>query len=87
MSPPIAIVSYIPFLIVPTGLQLRFKVGVSVELPSGDYSTENLNHQSFFEFLLSGGEAYGVAPQDRFNLQAYVYFSCRHLAVASDPLI
>ncbi|PPQ73012.1 hypothetical protein CVT24_001401 [Panaeolus cyanescens] len=70
MSPPIAIVSS-SLLVVVNSLEHIFQVGVSVELPSGDYSTENLNHQTFFEFLLSGGEAYGVAPSDRFNLQAW----------------
>ncbi|KAF8154856.1 hypothetical protein B0H34DRAFT_540683 [Crassisporium funariophilum] len=46
-------------------------VGVSVELPSGSYSTENLDHASFFEFLLSSGEAYEPIPAERFNLDAW----------------
>ncbi|KAF8898051.1 hypothetical protein CPB84DRAFT_1748061 [Gymnopilus junonius] len=46
-------------------------VGVSVELPSGGYSTENLDHKTFFDFLLSSGEAYEEIPSDRFNVEAW----------------
>ncbi|KAF4610126.1 hypothetical protein D9613_010407 [Agrocybe pediades] len=46
-------------------------VGISVEIPSGSYAPENLDHKSFFEFLLSGGEAYEEMPSDRFNVEAW----------------
>ncbi|CAA7270507.1 unnamed protein product [Cyclocybe aegerita] len=46
-------------------------VGISVELPSGSYASENLDHKSFFEFLLSSGESYEPMPSDRFNIEAW----------------
>ncbi|KDR73164.1 hypothetical protein GALMADRAFT_158296 [Galerina marginata CBS 339.88] len=46
-------------------------VGVSVELPSGGHSAENFDHKSFFEFLLSSGEAYEEMPSGRFNVEAW----------------
>ncbi|KAG2004326.1 CurK protein, variant 2 [Coprinopsis cinerea AmutBmut pab1-1] len=46
-------------------------VGVSVELPSGVYSDENLDHHSFFEFLFNSGNAYEELPTNRFNFEAW----------------
>jgi hypothetical protein len=46
------------------------QVGIAVELPSGAYSSENLDHQGFFDFLLNSGESYEPIPQDRFNASA-----------------
>ncbi|TFK24574.1 hypothetical protein FA15DRAFT_756455 [Coprinopsis marcescibilis] len=46
-------------------------VGLSVELPSGNYSTENLDHASFFDFLLNSGNAYEDIPSNRFNIEAW----------------
>ncbi|TFY60143.1 hypothetical protein EVJ58_g5333 [Rhodofomes roseus] len=42
--------------------------GIAAELPSGSWSSTNLDHKSFFEFLLSGGEAYEKVPIERFNI-------------------
>ncbi|KAJ6512896.1 hypothetical protein C8R45DRAFT_1206846 [Mycena sanguinolenta] len=46
-------------------------VGISAELPSGDYAEENLNHETFFRFLLEGGQAYQKIPMERFNAEAW----------------
>ncbi|KAJ3513618.1 hypothetical protein NLJ89_g2846 [Agrocybe chaxingu] len=46
-------------------------VGISVELPSGSYSAENLDHKAFFEFLLASGESYEQMPSERFNVEAW----------------
>lgn len=72
MSSPIAIVSCSSRSPPPRDSPFSIKVGVSVELPSGSYSPENLDHKSFFEFLLSSGEAYEDIPSDRFNIEACV---------------
>ncbi|KAF9262405.1 beta-ketoacyl synthase, partial [Marasmius fiardii PR-910] len=45
-------------------------VGISAELPSGSLD-HNLDHEAFFEFLLNKGEAYGLVPADRFNIQTW----------------
>ncbi|KAH9840927.1 ketoacyl-synt-domain-containing protein [Rhodofomes roseus] len=45
-------------------------VGIAAELPSGAFSSVNLDHKAFFEFLLAGGEAYEKIPIDRFNIHA-----------------
>ncbi|KZT66074.1 hypothetical protein DAEQUDRAFT_752280 [Daedalea quercina L-15889] len=42
--------------------------GIAAELPSGSWSATNLDHKAFFEFLLSGGEAYEKVPVERFNI-------------------
>ncbi|OCH84204.1 putative polyketide synthase [Obba rivulosa] len=46
-------------------------VGISAELPSGSYSQQNLDHESFYEFLMNYGEAYEQIPRDRFNVEAW----------------
>ncbi|KAJ7663055.1 hypothetical protein B0H17DRAFT_892904, partial [Mycena rosella] len=46
-------------------------VGILVELPSGAYSNTNLDHASFFKFLLEKGQAYEDVPSDRFNIEAW----------------
>ncbi|KAJ6539604.1 hypothetical protein B0H19DRAFT_1382247 [Mycena capillaripes] len=44
-------------------------VGISAELPGG---TElNLDHEGFFEFLLTKGEAYEDFPAEKFNIDAW----------------
>ncbi|KAH9918099.1 ketoacyl-synt-domain-containing protein [Fomitopsis serialis] len=43
-------------------------VGIAAELPSGDWSESNLDYNSFYDFLLQGGEAYEKMPADRFNM-------------------
>ncbi|KAI0731474.1 ketoacyl-synt-domain-containing protein [Fomitopsis betulina] len=42
--------------------------GIAAELPSGSWSSTNLDHKAFFEFLLSGGESYEKIPIERFNI-------------------
>ncbi|GJJ15309.1 Type I Iterative PKS [Clathrus columnatus] len=46
-------------------------IGVSAELPSG--GALNLDFDSFWPFLLRGGEAYSPIPQDRFNHENFSY--------------
>ncbi|KAF7363153.1 putative polyketide synthase [Mycena venus] len=46
-------------------------VGISADLPSGAYSDTNLDHTSFFNFLLNSGEAYETIPSTRFNIDAW----------------
>ncbi|OSX62618.1 hypothetical protein POSPLADRAFT_1141091 [Postia placenta MAD-698-R-SB12] len=46
-------------------------VGISAELPSGTYSKANLEHSSFFDFLLNGEESYECMPDGRFNVEAW----------------
>ncbi|KAI0060607.1 polyketide synthase [Artomyces pyxidatus] len=45
-------------------------VGIAAELPSGHWSSTNLNYDSFFQFLLESGEAYETIPAERFNIMA-----------------
>ncbi|KAJ6492508.1 ketoacyl-synt-domain-containing protein [Mycena vitilis] len=45
-------------------------VGIAAELPSGTYSDENLDYQSFAKFLFDKGESYEKIPQNRFNIDA-----------------
>ncbi|KAF8161949.1 hypothetical protein K438DRAFT_2070439 [Mycena galopus ATCC 62051] len=42
-------------------------VGISVEIPSGTTDHNNLNHDSFFKFLLEKGQSYEPFPPDRFK--------------------
>ncbi|KAF7358095.1 putative polyketide synthase [Mycena venus] len=42
-------------------------VGISAELPSGIHSEKNLDHNSFFEFLLDSKESYEPMPSTRFD--------------------
>ncbi|KAJ7464985.1 putative polyketide synthase [Mycena galericulata] len=44
-------------------------VGISVEIPSGADSAKNLNHESFFEFLLNKRQAYEKFPPERFGYE------------------
>ncbi|KAF8192401.1 hypothetical protein K438DRAFT_2135640 [Mycena galopus ATCC 62051] len=46
-------------------------VGISAALPSGAYSETNLDHASFFDFLLRSGESYEPIPSTRFNIEAW----------------
>ncbi len=48
------------------------QVGIAAELPSGAWSDTNLDHRSFFRFLLDRGEAYERIPLERFNIHTYV---------------
>ncbi|KZT71132.1 ketoacyl-synt-domain-containing protein [Daedalea quercina L-15889] len=43
-------------------------VGVAAELPSGSWSQRNLDYNSFYDFLLQGGEAYEKIPLERFSI-------------------
>ncbi|KAF7299452.1 Polyketide synthase [Mycena indigotica] len=42
-------------------------VGISVEFPSGQHSTSNLDHEAFFQFLLDKKESYEKFPTTRFK--------------------
>ncbi|KAJ7343998.1 beta-ketoacyl synthase [Mycena albidolilacea] len=46
-------------------------IGISAELPSGNITESNLDHESFFQFLLEKGEAYEEVPANRFNIDAW----------------
>ncbi|KAJ7839259.1 beta-ketoacyl synthase, partial [Mycena olivaceomarginata] len=46
-------------------------VGISAELPSGTHSETNLDHNSFFDFLLNSRESYESMPSTRFNVEAW----------------
>ncbi|KAJ7153578.1 polyketide synthase [Mycena crocata] len=46
-------------------------VGISAEFPSGTLSETNFDHQSFFDFLLSGKDAAERVPADRFNIDGW----------------
>ncbi|KAJ7751452.1 putative polyketide synthase [Mycena metata] len=46
-------------------------VGIAVELPSGHCAQTNLNHDEFFNFLLSKKQAYQEFPSDRFGADVY----------------
>ncbi|KAL6298494.1 putative polyketide synthase [Sparassis latifolia] len=46
-------------------------VGISAELPSGSYSQDNLDHESFFEFLMTRGQSYERLPSSRFNIDSW----------------
>ncbi|KAJ6466074.1 putative polyketide synthase, partial [Mycena vitilis] len=46
-------------------------VGIAAELPSGTYSEINLDHSSFFEFLMSFGESYEGIPSTRMDIEAW----------------
>ncbi|THU95611.1 hypothetical protein K435DRAFT_859397 [Dendrothele bispora CBS 962.96] len=47
-------------------------VGISVEIPGGTWSEKNLDHASFFEFLLKSGQSYTKIPGNRFNVDAWL---------------
>ncbi|KAJ6464062.1 putative polyketide synthase [Mycena sanguinolenta] len=46
-------------------------VGISAELPSGTYSESNLDHSSFWEFLIDAGESYERIPSTRFDIETW----------------
>ncbi|KAJ7622843.1 polyketide synthase [Mycena polygramma] len=46
-------------------------VGISAEFPSGTLSENNFDHQSFFDFLLTGQDAAERVPKDRFNIDGW----------------
>ncbi|KAJ7278022.1 putative polyketide synthase [Mycena rebaudengoi] len=46
-------------------------VGISAELPSGTYSESNLDHSSFWEFLINAGESYERIPSTRFDIETW----------------
>ncbi|KAJ8514907.1 hypothetical protein ONZ45_g7609 [Pleurotus djamor] len=46
-------------------------VGISAELPSGSTSSINLNHHSFYDFLVAGGQSYEDIPSERLNINAW----------------
>ena len=68
---PIAIVSERP-LYLSLLLPHYFKVGIAAQLPSGVWAETNLDYDTFFDFLLEKGQAYGPIPMSRFNIQGYV---------------
>ncbi|KAI0068533.1 polyketide synthase, partial [Artomyces pyxidatus] len=45
-------------------------VGIAAELPSGSWSTNNLDYNSLFQFLCEYGESYERIPEERFNITA-----------------
>ncbi|KAH7925399.1 polyketide synthase [Leucogyrophana mollusca] len=46
-------------------------VGISAEFPSGSTSSTNLDHDSFFKFLLDKSQAYERIPPERFNIDSW----------------
>ncbi|KAK7039784.1 polyketide synthase [Favolaschia claudopus] len=46
-------------------------VGISAEFPSGMHSDRNFDHNSFFDFLLQGQDAYERVPTERFNIDGW----------------
>ncbi|KAJ3839953.1 putative polyketide synthase [Lentinula raphanica] len=46
-------------------------IGISAELPSGDYSEENLDFQMFKKFLHEKRDSYGRVPAERFNVDLW----------------
>ncbi|KAJ7842961.1 polyketide synthase [Mycena olivaceomarginata] len=46
-------------------------VGISAEFPSGTFSETNFDHQSFFDFLLTGQDATERVPRERFNIDGW----------------
>ncbi|KAJ7046120.1 putative polyketide synthase [Mycena alexandri] len=46
-------------------------VGIAVEIPSGHSAETNLNHDAFFDFLLSKKQAYQEFPSERFGADLY----------------
>ncbi|KAJ3744032.1 hypothetical protein DFH05DRAFT_1550591 [Lentinula detonsa] len=46
-------------------------IGISAELPSGDYSDENLDFQMFKAFLHEKRDSYGRVPGERFNVDLW----------------
>lgn len=60
------------------------QVGISAEFPSGTLSEDNFDHQSFFDFLLSGKDAAERIPKDRFNIDGSV---THFLSVLLTPIL
>ncbi|EJD43640.1 ketoacyl-synt-domain-containing protein [Auricularia subglabra TFB-10046 SS5] len=54
-------------------------VGISARLPGGALSASDLNHDTFFEFLLRGGESYERIPADRFDIDSFQGTSLGHV--------
>ncbi|KAK0216124.1 putative polyketide synthase [Armillaria fumosa] len=46
-------------------------VGISIELPGGQDLAENLDHSSFFQFLLDKRQSYENIPIERFDIDAW----------------
>ncbi|KIK54393.1 polyketide synthase [Collybiopsis luxurians FD-317 M1] len=46
-------------------------IGISAELPSGDYSNTNLDFQTFRTFLHQKRDSYGRVPAERFNVDVW----------------
>lgn len=44
------------------------QVGIAAELPSGEHSTANFNHDELFKLLLQKKETYQKMPKDRFDI-------------------
>ncbi len=74
MTTTVAIVSLSMICILLPFIPFPDQVGVAAELPSGSYSPTNLDHESFFQFLLNSGEAYERIPADRFDIDMCVFF-------------
>lgn len=68
----IAIVRIISFLS-PVLLIHAKQVGFATEFPSGEHSTANLSHEIFFQLLLHKKETYQRIPEERFDIERYVY--------------
>ncbi|KAJ7695179.1 hypothetical protein B0H17DRAFT_1198868 [Mycena rosella] len=47
------------------------RVGIAAELPSGEHSTTNLNHEAFHEFIMQEKDAYIKIPAERMNIDAW----------------
>lgn len=52
-------------LLVYLALIVLFQVGIALELPSGKHSKQNLDYNTFWEFLLEKRDAYEAVPQER----------------------
>ncbi|KAF5355374.1 hypothetical protein D9757_013348 [Collybiopsis confluens] len=46
-------------------------VGIACQLPSGTTSTENLDHEEFFRFLLQAQQSYETIPAGRFSVESW----------------
>lgn len=49
------------------------QVGFATEFPSGEHSASNLKHDEFFQLLLQKKETYQRIPEERFDIERYVY--------------
>ncbi|KAI0739465.1 ketoacyl-synt-domain-containing protein [Daedaleopsis nitida] len=45
-------------------------IGIAAQLPSGHHAKQDFDYHSFFDFLISKGEAYEKIPSSRFNISS-----------------